>query len=199
MPKYFHFHTPQNNFNGQLQSQQCEFILVTGNRCRRRCLIGLPMCRPHLEKRYHVEIKQSTIPNAGLGLFVKDRTRDDNEVIFRANDTIVPYSGELLPNGRQTILNRYGMNTAPYGIAISEARGDFEDGALRRGVGTLVNHKPHSQANSRIGITNTQPRKAQIKATKNIRNGQEIFASYGNTYNFNENVETSTNNWKYNI
>jgi hypothetical protein len=198
MPKYFHFHTPEFNFNAPLVSKQCEYLFPDGHRCRKKCQIGLPMCRPHLRKFYNVDVRPSTIPNAGLGVFAYDKTKGEREIVFKKNETIIPYASEYLPDGEDVIQQRYENYTAPYAIEITE--GNLEDGALHRGIGSLVNHKPQSQANCRLTYTNTRPRRAQIKADKNIRNNSELFVSYGSQYRFNEpGVSTATNTLKYNV
>ena len=91
---------------------------------------------------------------------------------------------------------RYGNNnTAPYGI---EKRGSrFEDGALSRGIGTLVNHKPEGRDNVAL---KDRHHTIWIKALKNIKNGQELYADYGKDYVFDKrNVRYSTNNNKKKI
>jgi meiotically up-regulated gene 157 (Mug157) protein len=40
--------------------------------------------------------KKSTIPNAGMGLFAYDKTKADDEIIFRPNDDICNYFGQVI-------------------------------------------------------------------------------------------------------
>ena len=199
MPKYFHFESKNNRdarnnvrFDGQLRTMRCEYILPSGHQCRRNCTIGLPYCFSHLPKEYQVEVKKSKIPNSGNGVFAIDKSKGNNDIIFRTNDEIIPYYGENVT--RQELDRRYGHNnTAPYGI---QKRNGFEDGALSRGIGTLVNHKARGAnealKNSRGTIV--------IKALKNIKNNEELYTNYGNNYKFNErNVKYSTNSNKKKI
>ena len=79
-------------------------------------------------------------------------------------------------------MERYGSYTAPYGIQISKRQN--EDGALHRGIGSLVNHPPHNgRSNARFSVSK---QRIVLVATKNIRNNQEIFVNYGRDYRFNE-------------
>jgi len=204
MPTYFHFwyqnpRRPDDDiiFNGELESLRCDFVKLDGQRCKRRCVIGLPCCHSHLPIKYHIEIKKSSIDVAGKGLFAKDKSHGDFGIVFKKGDKICPYYGELID--RETLDDRYGNDklglTAPYAVAVH--RNQFEDGALRRGVGSLINHKPRGQANCELSNPNKNNR-ISIRALKNIRNGDELFLSYGRSYQMNlPYVHYDTNNRKY--
>ena len=80
----------------------------------------------------------------------------------KEGDEIIPYFGENVT--RHELDRRYGHNnTAPYGI---QKRNGFEDGALSRGVGTLVNHKPEGRDN--VALKNSRGT-IVIKALKSIK------------------------------
>jgi hypothetical protein len=198
MPQFFHFwyhdaHHPDQDvvFNGQLQSLQCEFIKKDGERCRRRCVIGLPCCHSHLPIKYHVQVRNSLLVDGGKGLFAYDRTKEPNEIVFKgarttrhskvSGDRICPYYGEMLNTEQMDA--RYKHHTAPYGIEVKSGR--FEDGALERGVGSLINHKPRGQANCEFTVSGN-PGRVFLRAVKNIRNGEELYVSYGRGYKLNE-------------
>ena len=204
MPTYFHFwyqnpHHPEDDhiFNGQLESRRCDFTKPNGQRCKRQCIIGLPCCHSHLPVKYHIQVTTSLIPHAGKGLFVIDRMKDANAVIFRKGATICPYDGELID--RATLEHRYGPDelglTAPYAVAVNHRR--YEDAALQRGVGALLNHKPEHQCNCRLGNPN-RSNHTPIKAIKDIRNGEELYCDYGDAYQMNvPYVHYDTNHRKY--
>jgi len=192
MPTYFHFWYDNPNrpndeviFNGQLESHRCSFIMANRQQCKRKCIIGLPCCHSHLPVKYHIEIKNSLIPHSGKGLFGKDKTRPAGAIIFRAGDTICPYYGEFI--NQTTLDRRYGQRqpdnledelTAPYAVEVR--RGQYEDAALKRGVGSLINQKPRRLCNCRLGNPNAQNH-VSIKASKNIQNGEEeLYVDYGN-------------------
>ena len=138
MPTYFHFWYDNPNlpndeviFNHQLESQRCSYVMTNNERCKRRCVIGLPCCHSHLPIKYHIEVKTSLIPHSGKGLFVKDKSKAANTVVFRLGDNICPYNGELIDQA--TFDERYGnpeLNlTAPYAVKVN--KGKYEDAALR--------------------------------------------------------------------
>ena len=78
--------------------------------------------------------------------------------------------------------NRYGEYTPPYAYKID--KNNFRDASLKRGVGSLGNTN-RNKNNARIS-PNTINKTATLKATKNIRNGSEIFVSYGSDYSMDE-------------
>lgn len=193
MPKYFHFHTQKVTredpeliqFDAPLQSVRCSFIKKNGQQCKKKCMIGTPMCRQHLLMKYRVTVKKSSVENAGLGLFAE--ITHPRKVVFKKNNIIVPYDGERIDKAE--LDRRYGNNyTAPYALQVSDQI--YEDGALRRGVGTLVNHsakKKNAKLDKEDGV-------GFVRATKNINSGEEIFVDYGEDYNLAEDgVISSTN------
>jgi len=194
MPQYFHFHAEDGPWwNAQLTSKQCTFIKPDGDRCRNMVAKSLPCCRIHLIKQYFLVIKPSTIPQAGMGLFVHKEGVGNNDIVFRKGDTIVPYQGETLD--RQQLLNRYGDKTAPYGLQVKN--NVYIDAATERGAGAAANRR--ANANARLTV-NTRANSGSLQANKNIRQGDEIFVAYGNTYRMHdEAVAHATNNKKYNI
>ena len=129
------------------------------------------------------KIQQSTIANAGKGLFAIDKSKRPNAVIFHQNAVICEYNGEIID--KNELIHRYNYHTAPYAIRINRNR--FEDGALMRGVAGLANHKSFENCNAVF-----RPFKAygkfymRLVAIKPIRNGDEIFADYGDDYIFDD-------------
>jgi hypothetical protein len=188
MPKYFHWHAPNNEWDEELAKFRCEGINKNGTQCKRSVIIGLPLCFQHTASVYHLKIKPSTIPNAGLGLFAYDRTKADNEIVFKPGDDICNYFGEVVT--KEILDERYGDHTAPYGIVVSANQNKYEDTALQRGIGSLINHKVKSRTNCKF-VNNYHFIK--IRSHKNIRNGVELFINYGNDYRFDDDVNYSTN------
>jgi hypothetical protein len=189
MPKYFHWHAPNSEWDAELAKFRCEGTNKDGTQCKERAvIIGLPLCFQHTASVYHLKIKQSTIPNAGLGLFAYDRTKADNEIVFKPGDDICNYFGEVVT--KEILDARYGDYTAPYGIVVSANQNKYEDTAIQRGIGSLINHQVRSRTNCRF-VNNHHFIK--IRAHKNIRNGVELFINYGNDYRFDDEVQYSTN------
>jgi hypothetical protein len=81
---------------------------------------------------------------------------------------ICPYFGEIIDE--QELFRRYADKTA-YGVQI-KAHQIYEDGALKRGIGTLINHYPANK-NCRFSIARNNT--INIIAIKNIRNRQELY------------------------
>ncbi len=190
MPKYFHFHSDNIDWDEQIQSKQCEAIKPSGERCKKHCVIGSDFCYIHTKNKLKLQIKKSSISQAGLGLFAFGPA---NKIIFKNNQRICLYNGEFIDEAE--LLERYADDTAPYGVRLHNENGQprYEDAAIERGIGSLANHsKNKSKINARLSI-NKQNR-AQLIATKDIKGGKEILIDYGNEYKFDEDVETSTNN-----
>ena len=185
MPKHFKFYVDNKiAFQCKLQSDNCTALNNNGvDTCKNKSVIGTPLCWRHLLKEKKVRILDSQY---GKGLFALDTKKEPNDIIFRENDTIVKYEGEVLT---QRIINeRYSQYTAPYAAKIND--NNIVDSACLRGVGSLINHATSKNANCRFSVYNG---KLSIKATKNIRNNKELFINYnkGNTrghskYEFNE-------------
>lgn len=192
MVKYFHFHNTATgqNFDGKLVSDQCEHMM-NGVRCKKRCQIGLGICWIHLLSKHHLRIKASNIENAGMGLFVIDKSKHVNEIIFRRDQKICLYNGDVLD--KYDHRERYGAETAPYSAELHMKDGIqmYEDASLRRGVGALINHS-NKLDNCRMSVKTDNT--IGIVATKNIRNNSEILLNYGTEYRLNSrNTRTATN------
>lgn len=108
----------QIHFESQLINKQCICISKNGLRCNNRVVIGAPYCWIHLLYVNHLRIKDSTIPNAGKGLFCINKREPDNAIIFRPGDKIITYDGQVINNDE--LVRRYTNNyTAPYSIKIN--------------------------------------------------------------------------------
>ena len=174
------------HFRGCLACERCHGMTKGGKQCSRKTCIGSGWCHTHLLNERHLRIQISTIPNAGKGLFVMHQTKAPGDIIFKIGAKIIEYDGELVD--KDTLQDRYEDETAPYGIHINKDR--YEDGALHRGVGTLVNQSPRANmTNARFGVSKNR---IVLFATKTIRNGQEIYVRYGNEYRFDEDTQYST-------
>jgi len=187
---YFHFHSDDSNFNGKLDSVRCEAVKKNGHQCKNHTVIGQIYCHTHRRTLLHLQIKKSTIAEAGKGLFAVGKG-----IVFRPGDRICMYNGELI-NAKE-LIRRYHDNTAPYAIELHKKDGKqlYEDGAVERGLGSLANHSRNRNiVNARLSISRTN--RAQLIATKNIRSGSEILVNYGSDYKFNEDVCSSTNKSK---
>lgn len=192
MPYKFQFNVRDPEpwvFEAPLESRKCPANTIKKQRCQNQASIPYEYCWIHLRQIMHLRVKKSTIPNAGLGLFADDPTKEAGEVVFYPkqgkHSEIANYDGEIISN--QECINRYGEETAPYGYGVSYKRKNGErvdfviDAALKRTVASIANHKAVSKENAHL---TTRPNGAGVylRADKKIKNGSEIFASYGNDF-----------------
>jgi cyclophilin family peptidyl-prolyl cis-trans isomerase len=186
MPYRFNFYVDKNiEFSCILKSDRCEFIKKDGERCKLKTIIGTPYCHIHLKYEYHLTIKKSNLQNAGKGLFAFNNKKGINDIVFKKGDKIIEYKGELISN--EELTERYNNFTAPYALQIN--KNEYQDCSCNRGVGSIANTYPNHN-NSTFTIFRN---KAFIKATKNIRNNEEIYVSYGKSYHLDEeNVKHET-------
>jgi hypothetical protein len=169
-------------FYSRLFSGRCRANNKNGNRCNKRCVIGIEFCHNHMPSVLHLQIRPSEY---GLGLFAYNPNAGDNDVVFKKDQKIVNYEGEFLTNDE--LNTRYDFNNAPYGMTVNHQRNI--DSALHRGVGSMINHGNAQQNNVRFVKDNARQR-VILKATKTIRNNQQLYANYGNLYEFHDDHRT---------
>lgn len=184
---YFSFYDdefPQGNriFYSRLYSGRCRANNKNGNRCNKRCVIGIEFCHTHMPSLLNVQIRDAG--PLGLGLFAYNPNIGENDIVFRKNQKIVNYEGEVLTNDQ--INDRYDWNNAPYAMQVGNAHNARNiDGAIHRGIGTMINHGTHMQSNVIFQHDRARHR-VLLKAKKNIRNNQQLFANYGDAYEFHD-------------
>jgi hypothetical protein len=192
MPKKYEYYAPIHSttprFECILHKLKCEHIIEsTGHQCKRFQIIGAGLCWKHLETDRHLRIKPSTIPGGGLGLFAYNGDPNNRDIVFRGprrtkygqtlGDFIIEYKGERLST--EAVDDRYGIkNTAPYAVKINNQI--IEDSACLRSSGALANGASRSKANAEL--KGSIVRGIRLQATKTIRNGDEIFLYYGDSY-----------------
>jgi hypothetical protein len=130
-----------------------------------------PYCTKHLAE-CGFYIAPSTLPNAGMGLFVNRP--------FRKGSNLGKYGGIKI--SRAVLDHYYGDGTAPYAID-SHHPDVFYDGALKRTYVAMVNHSSGKKANcyfsgSRYGV--------KLKAARNLEKDEECLVSYGEAYDWKE-------------
>ncbi len=117
------------------------------------------------------------------------------DVVFRKGDMVATYEGELISQVERA--RRYDRYTAPYGLHLNAS--ESIDAALKRTVGSLANHARIDKTNARLSV-DTRNKKGSVKATKDIRHGDEILVHYGAAYQFKERgVKHGTNHRKCNV
>lgn len=161
---------------------QCTAIRASdGKRCTRStCKYG-PMCWQHTRQHEKVEVKKSTIPGAGLGLFASCKR---GKTCFKEKDFVSSYGGRVFPY-REAAKAYYKDPDAGFYL-------------LRMGDGSIVDGAETNSGNARY-INDSRDRKTRnvafmsnvaaerdpfkrVRAKKNIVHAQEIFADYGPGY-----------------
>jgi SET domain-containing protein len=110
------------------------------------------------------EIKPSSIPGIGLGLFAR-RT-------IRKGDTIGPYTGKVITDAQA---EREPYVRSHYILWVCRDCNIVAEGS-RAAYTRYINHS--DRPNARFVIS-TRWKKARVEAIKRIRTGEEIFLDYG--------------------
>ena len=94
-------------------------------------------------------------------MFADDPTKPRDSVVFRKDYLVMLYEGEVTDH--KEAMRHYGTHTNPYslqasyGVFNSKTNSHYSrhtlsapiiDSSLFRGVGSIVNHKPHNQTNA---------------------------------------------------
>ncbi len=182
-------------FTCDLKCTRCTAKSASGRQCKNRVCIGVSVCHAHRKKTAQLVVKQSTIPNAGKGLFAFGPA---DKVIFKKNAVIGKYSGELI--SREQYQQRYGADgMGPYTLETRRSEHAsgmiFVDSACKRGLMSMANGlKNRSQSNAKFSSVLKADGTVTVRATKNIKGGQEIKLYYGPGY-FKE-MKQNTNSTK---
>jgi hypothetical protein len=171
----------QQKFSCRVETVQCTAHAPDGRQCRRKVCIGSPYCYVHLLHQKHLRVKKSTLQNGGNGLFATNPKELANAIIFKKGEPIIGYGGELLDD--EELDERNGEdNTAPYAVNTKEDTN--RDCACERSAGSSANTSAgHNNAKFAVNRTRTE---AKLVASKNIKNGEEIFLVYGRSFRLNE-------------
>ena len=169
-----------HTFRCQVKGGRCPAQTQNGTQCKNRVVLGRRLCHVHRKTRLGLQVKKSTIANAGRGLYT---TRD-----IKKGDVIGRYAGQLIST---TMLNdRYGAgkkDNAPYALAASRSAHSsghkIVDSACLRGIMSMANSKKtRSQSNARFSDQIRKDGTVNVRATKNIHAGNEIFIFYGSGF-----------------
>jgi len=166
-----------------------------GEQCRRRCCAPWSCCVVHLRQRYHLRVAPSEIH--GKGVFATTASKyDEEEVIFEAGDEICRYDGE--PVTEEELDARYGDDTTtPYGLRIGDSE-NFEDGALQRGTGSIINGTTRKKDANCEYVPVDDDTAVRVVATRDIVDGEELLVYYGKKFRFDEpGVRFTTNHRKH--
>jgi hypothetical protein len=186
-----------NRWEKAMKCMRCAHVnLETNQRCKRVTCITLPVCWQHLKSDYKLRVGRTSLRDTTgarlnfLGLFACDESKGSDAVVFKRDEYIVPYVAEEI-DGAELEARYPGEHT---GIYVVENEADsFEDGAIVRGAAGLSNmcigrlaYKENGRAtcaNNAVIAGRAGPNYFPfLQAMKPIRNGQEVFTSYGRQY-----------------
>ena len=160
------------NKNGEIKlpTQRCTSGAKNGQQCRNRTQYG-DRCWSHLLKEDCLKIGRSTIPRAGKGLYAQ---RD-----FKKGETVARYTGDLVHNDERYDKNRY------FSAYLLELTGAISIDAARTNtaVGRMVNDARGTNKKNNCSLScHHATRTATLKASRNIKKGEELFTAYGAAY-----------------
>lgn len=123
------------------------------------------LCWIHLALNKGLAIQESTIENAGMGLFTLiDRKK---------NSIITEYTGKLItPDEAKNSNSHYLLQTTKNWIIDGQDKNEI-------GYGRWINE--YKKPNVRFSW-DAKNKIAKIRAIKNIKAGEELFLNYGNSY-----------------
>jgi hypothetical protein len=141
-------------FECKINSVRCIGKNKTGQTCKRRVCIGTPYCFSHLPTYLHLKVKVSNIPNAGKGIFATDKTKEDDEIVFKKGVIICKYGGEFIDLDerveRYDNYKAYGNNQLFQKIY-----------ACKRDVGSIVN-TANSKKDNKMNLFDQQDRQEKL-------------------------------------
>jgi hypothetical protein len=162
-----------------LYKAKCIGKLDDGRPCEKYTTRVHPYCYQCMIRTLHVSIRESLQgPGSGLGLFAYDPLKGENDIIFKKDDFIAPYCGEEV--SEDDLVERYtGISEDEENICCAYAIGTSDDqtvdAALIRGPAAFCNDSKVAEYNAVLA----EIPHLGLLAIKDIRNNEEILASYG--------------------
>jgi len=169
---------------GERACDQCTAITKKGTRCKlTTCVIG-PKCWIHTLAEDKLKVKKSHIKEAGKGLYAqKGRSKKDKSTVFKKGSTIAEYTGEILTRDQ---VNRMPVNQRAYILQHNNNRYidavKTNSGPARYANDCRASNKAKGECTGNNSKFTQSRHKMNLKATKNIKNTDEIFVSYGSSY-----------------
>lgn len=159
--------------------QRCQATSkTTQSQCRRVTCKIADVCWQHLKSVYHLQVKRSRVPNAGLGLF----TTHAIKVPKKGTKRILQYAREsrFMPRETMAAINdRYGDGVGEY-VWCKNKNNCFDCRSTQCSNARRANacDRPGHRLTCNAKINN----KGCLVATKNIPAGGEIYVPYGRDY-----------------
>jgi len=163
--------TPTAPTNRIVRSLQCSARIKKGEgrRCRNKTLRS-GMCQQHLQSQMNLNIRQSKVKSAGLGLFTGGRG-------IKKGERVTPYTGQV---SETPISGNYVLQcTKKY----------FIDANSSKDVGGYVNEckrrdreRGECEGNNAKLTYDSRRKEANVIATKTIAPRKEVYLPYGTDY-----------------
>ena len=134
-------------------------------------------CWQHSQKVHPFKIKDSTIPNAGKGLFSVKPIKKDAAI----HRTAGYYGGKVVSK------QAYQASNSTFGVQLSGDNDILDGASTQSSLLRRANTKKHGQGGNNAKLT-LIPKRGQVaervgaKATKPIAAGSEVFVRYGAGY-----------------
>jgi hypothetical protein len=155
------------------QAIQCRGLTKKGVGCKMRTKRG-DLCWMHLKSQEKLRIKKSNIANAGLGLYTMNKIKKKKKITdYGGNVTTAPTNSgyEVQLRTRPPAYMDGSNPTSSFGRFANTCRQPNKDAGQCRGN------------NAKLAISQRNNRwKVNLKATKNIKPGDEVFLAYGAGY-----------------
>lgn len=145
----------------------------------------------------HLEVKLSTIPGAGNGVFTLRDIKNGEPVCYYAGrdepmgeNSTDPYAIQHQFNGTIRVGHRFAEGTHGVGQLINDAAGiDFENLPLNEhgffSIKSMINLETsyNKQSDENMNVTYSKDGEEYVMyARRNIKAGEELFVSYGSDY-----------------
>lgn len=153
----------------RIDCARCHATKKDGEQCTRRTCKYEKYCFQHNKSIRGTEIKKSSIPSAGDGLYV---TRD-----FKKGERIASYDGDVV-----TYSEYASRPVGSYGLGLSNNQ-VIDASSTQSSMGRWVNSPRRTKKRSN-SIFEEVPgsNKGYIRATRNLRAGTEVLVGYGSGY-----------------
>lgn len=167
-----------NEFKANIQIRQCQ-ANVDNLQCKNSTHIQ-PYCKDHLKEILNLEVKTSTIQNAGDGLFAYKK---DGGLVFKPHQPIYCFQGEILSN--ENFRQRYGAKYdktdelwfTPYAARLDKDH--IIDCLIVRGVMSCANDIRTEWQTNVYEKYDEETGELKCYANRRIFHGEELFISYG--------------------
>ena len=151
---------------------RCEFIKDNGIRCKRNTCVRKDYCWQHLRAVKGIDVRPSTLRGVGKGL-VAYKT-------FPKGSKVASYSGNLV-SASAARGSQYAVAWKK-GQVVNASSSQHSVGRYANTCRTADKRRKKCKGNNVKLARDFARRKINLKATKKIKRGEEIFNSYGSGF-----------------